>query len=106
MQQAFLDEYYSMAKTDDARDEIRSFRQLSSEPLHEAFTRFKELMRRCPHHQIEKWELVKCFVRGLDDATWNRLETTSNGTLLSNHEDDDWEFGEDEQTIQTKRIGR
>ncbi|XP_022031052.1 uncharacterized protein LOC110931992 [Helianthus annuus] len=92
MQQAFLDEYYSMAKTDDARDEIRSFRQLSSEPLHEAFTRFKELMRRCPHHQIEKWELVKCFVRGLDDMTWNRLESTSNGTLLSNHEDDDWEF--------------
>ncbi|XP_035844265.1 uncharacterized protein LOC110867017 [Helianthus annuus] len=81
-----------MAKTDDARDEIRSFRQLSSEPLHEAFTRFKELMRRCPHHQIEKWELVKCFVRGLDDTTWNRLESTSNGTLLSNHEDDDWEF--------------
>ncbi|XP_022031040.1 uncharacterized protein LOC110931980 [Helianthus annuus] len=92
MQQAFLDEYYSMAKTDDARDEIRSFRQLSGEPLHEAFTRFREMMRRCPHHQIEKWELVKCFVRGLDDNTWNRLESTSNGTLLSNHEDDDWEF--------------
>ncbi|XP_022020031.2 uncharacterized protein LOC110920103 [Helianthus annuus] len=92
MQQAFLDEYYSMAKTDDARDEIRSFRQLSGELLHEAFTRFKEMMRRCPHHQIEKWELVKCFVRGLDDTTWNRLESTSNGTLLSNHEDDDWEF--------------
>ncbi|XP_022007203.1 uncharacterized protein LOC110906366 [Helianthus annuus] len=92
MQQAFLDEYYSMAKTDDARDEIRSFRQLSGEPLHEAFTRFRELMRKCPHHQIEKWELVKCFVRGLDDTTWNRLESTSNGTLLSNHEDDDWEF--------------
>ncbi|XP_021980765.1 uncharacterized protein LOC110876915 [Helianthus annuus] len=81
-----------MAKTDDARDEIRSFRQLSSEPLHEAFTRFKELIRKCPHHQIERWELVKCFVRGLDDETWNRLESTSNGTLLSNHEDDDWEF--------------
>ncbi|XP_022028645.1 uncharacterized protein LOC110929774 [Helianthus annuus] len=81
-----------MANTDDARDEIRSFRQLSGELLHEAFTRFKEMMRRCPHHQIEKWELVKCFVRGLDDATWNRLESTSSGTLLSNHEDDDWEF--------------
>ncbi|XP_022011548.1 uncharacterized protein LOC110911259 [Helianthus annuus] len=92
MQQAFLDEYYSMAKTDDARDEIRSFRQLSGEPLHEAFTRFRELMRKCPHHQIQKWELVKCFVRGLDDTTWNRLESTSNGTLFSNHEDDDWEF--------------
>ncbi|XP_021998222.1 uncharacterized protein LOC110895248 [Helianthus annuus] len=92
MQQAFLDEYYSMAKTDDARDEIRSFRQLSGEPLPEAFTRFREMMRRCPHHQIEKWELVKCFVRGLDDNTSNRLESMSNGTLLSNHEDDDWEF--------------
>ncbi|XP_021994174.1 uncharacterized protein LOC110890831 [Helianthus annuus] len=92
MQQVFLDEYYSMAKIDDARDEIRSFRQLSSEPLHEAFTRYKELIRKCPHHQIEKWELVKCCVRGLENETWNRLDSTSNGTLLSNHEDDDWEF--------------
>ncbi|XP_021986179.1 GATA zinc finger domain-containing protein 14-like [Helianthus annuus] len=92
MQQVFLDEYYSMVKTNDARDEIRSFHQLSSEPLHEAFTRYKELIRKCPHHQIEKLELVKCFVRGLDDETWNHLESTSNGTLLSNYEDDDWEF--------------
>ncbi|XP_022032631.1 uncharacterized protein LOC110933733 [Helianthus annuus] len=92
MQQVFLDEYYSMTKTDDARDEIRSFSQLSSEPLHETFTRYKELIRKCPHHQIEKWELIKCFARGLDDETWNCLESTSNGTLLSNHEDDDWEF--------------
>ncbi|XP_021984978.2 uncharacterized protein LOC110880845 [Helianthus annuus] len=52
MLQVFLDEYYSMAKTDDARDEIR----------------------------------------GLDDETWNHLESTSNGTLLSNHKNDDWEF--------------
>ncbi|KAI3799078.1 hypothetical protein L1987_34368 [Smallanthus sonchifolius] len=92
MQQVFLDEYYSVAKTDDSRIEIRTFQQQTGEPLHEAFTRFKELLRKCPHHQIELWELVKCFVDGLTQEERKYLKSTSNGTLLSNPEEDDWDF--------------
>jgi len=92
MQQVFLDEYYSMAKTDEMRDEIRTFQQQSGEPLHEAFTRFKELIRKCPHHQIELWELVKSFVNGLTKEERKYLKSTSNGTLLNNPEEEDWEF--------------
>ncbi|KAI3811236.1 hypothetical protein L1987_20955 [Smallanthus sonchifolius] len=92
MQQVFLDEYYSVAKTNDSRIEIRTFQQQIGEPLHEAFTRFKELLRKFPHHQIELWELVKCFVDGLTQEERKYLKSTSNGTLLSNPEEDDWDF--------------
>ena len=92
MQQVFLDEYYSMAKTDEARDEIRTFKQQMGEPLHEAFTRFKELIRKCPHHQIQLWELIKSFVNGLTKDERKYLKSTSNGTLLDNPEDEDWDF--------------
>ncbi|KAI3683909.1 hypothetical protein L1987_84424 [Smallanthus sonchifolius] len=81
MQQVFLDEYYSVTKTDDSRIEIRTFQQQTGKPLHEAFTRFKEL-----------WELVKCFMNGLTQEERKYLKSTSNGTLLSNPEEDDWDF--------------
>nr|GEW95765.1 hypothetical protein [Tanacetum cinerariifolium] len=31
------------------------------EQFHEAFSRLKELLRTCPHHDVPKWELVKVF---------------------------------------------
>ncbi|KAI3762416.1 hypothetical protein L1987_52846 [Smallanthus sonchifolius] len=92
MQQVFLDEYYSVAKTDDSRIEIRTFQQQTGEPLHETFTRFKELLRKCPYHQIELWELVKCFMDDLTQEERKFLKSTSNGTLLSNPEEEDWDF--------------
>ncbi|XP_076894000.1 uncharacterized protein LOC143546168 [Bidens hawaiensis] len=94
MQQVFLDEYYSLAKTDEARMKIRTFQQQPGELFHEAFTRFKELLRKCSHHQIELWELVKCVVDGLTEEEMKYLKSTSNGNLLSRPEEEDWDFFE------------
>jgi hypothetical protein len=92
MQQAFLDEYYPMNKTMGARNAIKTFQQQVGEPLHEAFTRFKELIRSCPHHQIPKWEQVKTFYDGLVPEESKFVNLSSNGMFLTNHEDADWEF--------------
>ncbi|KAD6454541.1 hypothetical protein E3N88_09247 [Mikania micrantha] len=92
MQQLFLDEYYPMSKTSEARNAIRTFQQQSGELLHEAFTRFKELLRFCPHHQIPKWELIKAFYDGLTPEDLKFVSSSSNGTFLTNLEDDDWEL--------------
>ncbi|KAK1440276.1 hypothetical protein QVD17_06101 [Tagetes erecta] len=92
MQQAFLDEYYSMGKTSDARDAIKSFNQHSGEAFHEAFTRFKEMLRLCPHHGIEKWDLVKIFYDGLLPEANQMVFSSSGGRFLSQHEDQAWNF--------------
>ncbi|KAD2393524.1 hypothetical protein E3N88_40501 [Mikania micrantha] len=92
MQQFFLDEYYPMSKTSEARNAIKTFQQQSGELLHEAFTRFKELLRFCPHHQIPKWELIKAFYDGLTPEDLKFVSSSSNGTFLTNSEDDDWEL--------------
>nr|GEV18509.1 hypothetical protein [Tanacetum cinerariifolium] len=55
MQSAFLDEFYSISKTDAIRNKIKSFCQIPSEQFHEAFSRLKELLRTFPHHDISKW---------------------------------------------------
>nr|GFC91236.1 hypothetical protein [Tanacetum cinerariifolium] len=59
MQSAFLDEFYSISKTAAIRNKIKSFRQIPGEQFHDAFSRLKEFLRTCPHHDVPKWELVK-----------------------------------------------
>nr|GEX07903.1 hypothetical protein [Tanacetum cinerariifolium] len=54
MQSAFLDEFYSISKTAAVRNKIKSFHQIPGEQLHEAFSRLKELLRTCPHHDVPK----------------------------------------------------
>ncbi|KAI3755925.1 hypothetical protein L1987_55735 [Smallanthus sonchifolius] len=92
MQQIFLDEYYPMSKTSEARNAIKSFSQHVGEELHEAFTRFKEMLRICPHHDIPRWELVKIFYDGLIPKDRRFVYTSSGGTFLTHSEDYEWNF--------------
>ncbi|GJZ95221.1 hypothetical protein Tco_0667424 [Tanacetum coccineum] len=54
MKSAFLDEFYSISKTTAIRNKIKSFCQIPGEQFHEAFSRLKELLRSCPHHDVPK----------------------------------------------------
>ena len=58
-----------------------SFTQQANEPLHEAWLRFKELLRWCPHHQMPNWLQVSSFYNGLDYATRQTIDAAAGGTL-------------------------
>ena len=105
LQQQFLEEYYTMTRTSEAREAIRTFQQHSGEPFHEAFTRFKELLRKCPHHDIPMWELIKSFYDGLLPEDVRDLNANSNGTFLTNTEEVDWEYME-RLAVTSKRQAR
>nr|GEU89176.1 hypothetical protein [Tanacetum cinerariifolium] len=92
MQSAFLDEFYSISKTVAIRNKIKSFRQIPGEQFHEAFSRLKELLRTCPHHDVPKWELVKVFYDGLDYHNQQFVMATSGGTFFSRPIKEEWEF--------------
>ncbi|XP_047965041.1 uncharacterized protein LOC125209485 [Salvia hispanica] len=47
---AFLDKYYPSGTILKLKSEIFRFMQGHDEPLHEAFARFKALLRKCPNH--------------------------------------------------------
>ena len=59
--------YFPLTKNAKLRNEITSFYQLKDESLYEAWERFKEFLRRCPHHGIPC-----CMV-----------DASANGALLS-----------------------
>ena len=56
--QAFLSKYFPPCKTAKLRNDITSFVQFNGESLYEAWERFKELQRRCPHHGLPDWLIM------------------------------------------------
>jgi Retrotransposon gag protein len=59
--QGFLTKFYPPNKTSEMRSKIQSFKQSPFETYYEAWERYKELLRACPHHDIPKWLLIQTF---------------------------------------------
>jgi len=55
MQQEFLKKYFSIGRTNQFRHAITSFSQTQGEEFNETWERFRNLIHKCPHHQIPKW---------------------------------------------------
>ena len=65
MAQKFVSKFFPPAKTARLRIEISNFFQQEGETLYEAWERYKELLRKCPHHGIPLWLQVQTFYNGL-----------------------------------------
>ncbi|XP_078166211.1 uncharacterized protein LOC144560859 [Carex rostrata] len=86
--QAFLAKYFPPSKTAQVRKQITSFVQKDGESLYEAWERFKELIRSCPHHGLEKWLIVQTFYNGLNYNTRLTIDAAANGALMNRGVDD------------------
>jgi Retrotransposon gag protein len=51
---AFLTKYFPPSKTAQLRGQIVNFEQKGNESLYDAWERFKDLLRLCPHHGLAK----------------------------------------------------
>ncbi|XP_062112485.1 uncharacterized protein LOC133823645 [Humulus lupulus] len=78
----FLSKFFHPAKAAKLRGEINNFSQLDNESLYEAWERFKELIRKCPHHEIEKWMLVHNFYNGLCGTTRTLIDAAAGGAFM------------------------
>jgi hypothetical protein len=54
----FYHRFFPMSRVNDARKEISSFTQDEDEKFTECWTRFKDMLMKCPPHGYEKWRLV------------------------------------------------
>ncbi|XP_062109879.1 uncharacterized protein LOC133821751 [Humulus lupulus] len=78
----FLSKFFPPAKAAKLRGEINNFYQLDNESLYEAWERFKDLIRRCPHHGIERWMLVHNFYNGLCGTTRTLIDAAAGGAFM------------------------
>ncbi|GKA10355.1 zinc finger, CCHC-type containing protein [Tanacetum coccineum] len=51
----FLAQFFPPGRTAKLRNDILMFQQHHGESLSEAWTRFKDLLQKVPHHGIDRW---------------------------------------------------
>ena len=88
LSKAFLSKYFPPGKTAKFRQEITSFTQQHGESLYEAWERFKDLQRQCPHHGVPKWLLIQTFYQGLTEPMRITIDATAQGSFMSKTPDD------------------
>ncbi|XP_013624890.1 PREDICTED: uncharacterized protein LOC106331090 [Brassica oleracea var. oleracea] len=79
----FLDKFYTKHKTASLRSKITNFQQNTSEPPSEAWARFKEYQRECPHHGYSDEHILNIFYDGANWNVKNSLNAASNGDFMT-----------------------
>ena len=77
-----FDKVLPPAKIAQMRIEINNFAQKDSESLTETWDRYKELLRKCPHHGLTRWMQIYNFYTGLNAHTRQMIDTSAGGIFL------------------------
>ncbi|GAV65147.1 LOW QUALITY PROTEIN: hypothetical protein CFOL_v3_08662, partial [Cephalotus follicularis] len=62
--------------------------------FHESWERLKDLIRKCPHHAVPKWQLVQCFYHGLTAQNRQMVDASCGGKFMHKSEDEAWQLFE------------
>nr|GEZ69034.1 hypothetical protein [Tanacetum cinerariifolium] len=65
------------------KTEISRFTQRFEETFGEAWERFKEMLRACPHHGFTKLTQIDTFYNGLNENDQDSLNTVAGGNILN-----------------------
>lgn len=78
----FLAKFFPPVKSAKFRKDIMSFSEYDKEPLYEAWERFKELLRKCPHHELPAWMQVQTFYNGLSQTSRTLVDAAAGGAVM------------------------
>jgi len=95
LKKVFLSRYFSPSKMAQMRNQITYFRQRDGESLFEAWERYKDLLRACPHHGLEKWLIIHTFYNGLLYNTRMTIDAAARGALMNKPFTEAWGLIED-----------
>nr|GEU85574.1 reverse transcriptase domain-containing protein [Tanacetum cinerariifolium] len=75
-------------RTTNLRNEISNFQQRFDESFHEAWDRYKDLLRACPHHGFTELHQLDTFYNALNPADQDSLNSAAGGSLLERRTQD------------------
>ena len=81
MMKCFLNNYFPPSKTAKLWNAISSFTQMEYETLYDTWKRWKDLLGRCPHHQVPNWMQVQTFYNSLNYQTRQLVYAATGGAL-------------------------
>ncbi|GKC79616.1 hypothetical protein Tco_1130390, partial [Tanacetum coccineum] len=71
------------------------FQQHHGESLSEAWTRFKDLLQKVPHHGIDFWLQVQIFYDHVNPVTRRTIDQSAGGKLRDRNAEESWALLED-----------
>nr|GEU81841.1 reverse transcriptase domain-containing protein [Tanacetum cinerariifolium] len=71
-----------MQRTTNLRNEISNFQQRFDESFHEAWDRYKDLLRACPPHGFTELHQLDTFYNALNQSDQDSLNSAAGGNLL------------------------
>jgi hypothetical protein len=74
---------FSPSKITRLREKLYQFTQKEGESLYDSWERFKEMLRLCPHHGLEKWLITHTCYNGLSYATKISVDAAAGGALMN-----------------------
>ncbi|GKC42729.1 reverse transcriptase domain-containing protein [Tanacetum coccineum] len=78
----FINHFFPPSKTTNLRNEISNFQQKFEETFSEAWDRFKDLLRACPHYGFTELHQLDTFYNGLNLSDQDSLNSVAGGNLL------------------------
>nr|GEX82621.1 reverse transcriptase domain-containing protein [Tanacetum cinerariifolium] len=78
----FINQFFPPSKTTYLRNEITNFLQKPNETFNEAWERFKDLLRQCPHHGFSELHQLDTFYNALNPNDQDALDSTARGNFL------------------------
>nr|GEX84548.1 DNA-directed DNA polymerase [Tanacetum cinerariifolium] len=77
----FVNQFFPPSKTTHLKNEISRFTQRFEETFGEAWDRFKEMLRACPHHGFSELTQIDTFCNGLHEQDHDSLNAVAGGNL-------------------------
>nr|GEY40565.1 reverse transcriptase domain-containing protein [Tanacetum cinerariifolium] len=78
----FINQFFPPSKTTYLRNEITNFLQKPNETFNEAWERFKDLLRKCPHHVFFELHQLDTFYNALNPNDQDALDFSAGGNFL------------------------
>nr|GEW03157.1 reverse transcriptase domain-containing protein [Tanacetum cinerariifolium] len=78
----FINQFFPPSKTTNLRNEITNFQQRLDESFIEAWDRFKDLLRACPHHGFSELHQLDTFYNALNSKDQDSLNSAAGGNFL------------------------
>ncbi|GJX91048.1 MAK10-like protein [Tanacetum coccineum] len=91
----FLSQFFPPRRTAKLHNDILMFQQHQGESLSEACTRFKDLLQKVPHHEIDLWLQVQIFYDHVNPVTRRTIDQSAGGKLCDRNAKESWALFED-----------
>ncbi|GJR49224.1 MAK10-like protein [Tanacetum coccineum] len=91
----FLAQFFPLERTTKLRNDILMFQQHQGEYLSKALTRFKNLLKKVPHHDIDLWLQVQIFYDHVTSSTRRTIDQSAGGKLCDRNAKESWALLED-----------